>query len=583
MKKSCSKRIYLQHVNINKTQNGGKGMKIKKVLSLACAIAMVAGLTTGCGVGDKSTSDSTKEAKRSSTKDSIIYGTPTAPGGTFNPVVAYLGSDNLIDNIVYGSLLSLKPDGSYEGYIAKDYEVSDDQKTVEFTLNDNIKWQDGEDFSADDIIFTLEAVAKTDDDSSKVAKIVGTQDFIEGKADSISGVSVDGNKLKIELTQSYAPFLADVGTLGIIPKHVWGDIPQEEWTNKTELLNNPIGCGPYKVTEYKDGESVTLEAFDDFFGGKAKIGTFIMKVVNQDAIAAELTSGNIDIIDVKELKSDEVKELEDAGFTKYSIADNMYQYISFNMRMPVFQDKNLRQAITYAIDRQSILDNIVEGRGELINSPFIPNAWSTPDASDLNDYAYNPDKAIELLEASGWKDTDGDGIRENSAGEKLQFTIRCSNDSKTRENAVLFVKECLKKVGIEVEVSIEEDGVIAEDCIYNHNFEMYALNCYFGKDPNPYFWWHSSSASDEEGVASFNFGSYKNASVDENIEKGLSTMDQNERKAAYTEVAKQINEDAPMVFLYVQNREIMCNSDLDGFDPGTFNVLYNVQKWSLAK
>ena len=180
-------------------------------------------------------------------------------------------------------------------------------------------------------------------------------------------------------------------------------------------------------------------------------------------------------------------------------------------------------------------------------------------------------------------DTDGDGIRENSAGEKLQFTIRCSNDSKTRENAVLFVKECLKKVGIEVEVSIEEDGVIAEDCIYNHNFEMYALNCYFGKDPNPYFWWHSSSASDEEGVASFNFGSYKNASVDENIEKGLSTMDQNERKAAYTEVAKQINEDAPMIFLYVQNREIMCNSDLDGFDPGSFNVLYNVQKWSLAK
>lgn len=210
MKKSCSKRIYLQHVNINKTQNGGKRMKIKKVLSLACAIAMVAGLTTGCGVGNKSTSDSTKEAKRSSTKDSIIYGTPTAPGGTFNPVLAYLGSDTLIDNIVYGSLLSLKPDGSYEGYIAKDYEVSDDQKTVEFTLNDNIKWQDGEDFSADDIIFTLEAVAKTDDDSSKVAKIVGAQDFIEGKADSISGVSADGNKLKIELTQSYAPFLADV-------------------------------------------------------------------------------------------------------------------------------------------------------------------------------------------------------------------------------------------------------------------------------------------------------------------------------------------------------------------------------------
>lgn len=553
-------------------------MKKRKLVCLILAAAMIISMIAGCGVGNKETEEKTDQKK-----EAVVYGTPTAPGGTFNPVLAYMGSDNLIDNLVYASLLEITPDGSLEGYLAEEYTVSDDQKTIEFKLKDGVTWQDGEKFTADDIVFTLESVAKTDDDFSKVSSIVGAQEFRDGKSDTISGITVSDNTIKLELQETYAPLLNNIGTLGIIPKHIWGEVPFEKWSESTDLLNQPIGCGPYKVTKYNSGESVELEAFEDFFNGKPEISKFILKVVNQDAIVAELTSGNIDFVDVKELKKTEVDELEEEGFKKYSIADNMYQYISFNMRMPIFQDKNLRQAMIYAIDRESILENIVEGRGSLIDAPFIPAGWAAPDESEMNDYAYNPDKAIELLEASGWTDSDGDGIRENEKGEKLEFTLRCSNDSKTRENAVLYVKECFEKVGIKVEVSIEEDGVVAEDCIYNHNFEMYALNCYFGQDPDPYFWWHSESASDEPGVGSFNFGSYKSDVVDENIEKGLKTMNQDERKEAYLNVAKQINEDAPMIFLYVQDREIMCNPKLEGFNPGTFNIFYNVANWKFSE
>ncbi|XCP85494.1 ABC transporter substrate-binding protein [Roseburia hominis] len=553
-------------------------MKKRKLVCLALTAVMVISMIAGCGVGNKETEEKTEQKK-----DVVVYGTPTAPGGTFNPVLAYMGSDNLIDNLVYASLLAITPDGSLEGYLAEEYTVSEDQKTIEFKLKDDIVWQDGEEFTADDIAFTLESVAKTDDDFGKVSRIVGAQEFRDGESDTISGITVSDNVVKLELKETYAPLLNNIGTLGIIPKHIWGEIPFEQWGENTELLNNPVGCGPYKITKYNSGESVELEAFDKFFNGKSEISKFILKVVNQDAIVAELTSGNIDFVDVKELKKTEVDELEEEGFKKYSIADNMYQYISFNMRMPIFQDKNLRQAMIYAIDRESILKNIVEGRGSLINAPFIPAGWAAPAENELNDYAYNPDKAIELLEASGWKDSDGDGIRENEEGEKLEFTLRCSNDSKTRENAVLYVKECFEKVGIKVEVSIEEDSVVAEDCIYNHNFEMYALNCYFGQDPDPYPWWSSESASDEPGVGSFNFGSYKSDVVDENINKGLNTMNQDERKEAYLNVAKQINEDAPMIYLYVQDREIMCNPNLEEFNPGTFNIFYNVRNWKFSK
>ena len=498
-------------------------------------------------------------------------------------MISYMGSDNLINDLVYSALLEMKPDGSLTESLAESYAISEDQKTIEFTLRDGVKWQDGEDLTVDDVVFTIETVALTSDDYSKVARIEGAADVRDGKAEHMSGITTDGNKITIQLTEVDATFLNKIGGRSIIPKHIWGEIPFAEWEKKTELLNNPVGSGPYMLTKYNSGESVELKAFEDYFEGAPKIETFVLKVVNGDAIAAELSSGNIDIVDVKELKNAEVEDLKAEGFVKHSIADDMYQYISFNMRMPIFQDKNLRQAITYAIDRQSILDNIVEGRGSLINAPFIPGSWAEPAEGELNDYAYNPDKAIELLEASGWKDEDGDGIRENKDGEKLQFTLRCSNDSKTRENAVLYVKECLKKVGIDINVSIEEDSLIADDCIFNHNYEMYALNCYFGSDPDPYFWWHSSSAYDEPGVGSFNFGSYKNDYVDENIVAAQQTMDQDERAAYYLKVAKQINEDAPMIFLYVQNREIMTNPNLKGFDPGTFNVYYNVANWEMTE
>lgn len=556
---------------------------MKKKLCMILALAMVAGtIFTGCGVGSKNENilGQKQEGER---KNSVVYGTPTAPVGTFQPILAYMSSDNLVDDVIYSSLLERKPDGSLEESLCESYSISEDQKTIEFVVREGVKWHDGEDLTAEDVAFTYESYGKTADDFGKVSYIEGAQDYRDGKTEHMSGITWEGNKVTIKLTEVYAPFINKIGVSKIIPKHIWGEIPFEKWQEQTELLNNPIGCGPYKMLKYTSGESVELEANKEYFEGEPKIEKFILKVVNPDAIAAELSSGNIDIVEAKELKNSEIKELEEEGFKKYSIADNMYQYVSFNMRMPIFQDKTLRQAITYAIDRKAILDNIVEGRGSLIHAPFIPGGWATPQESDVNTYEYNPEKAVELLESAGWKDSDGDGIRENVKGEKLQFKLRCSNDSKIRENAVLYVKECLKKVGIEIEVSIEEDSLVAEDCIYNHNYEMYALNCYFNADPDPYYWWSSESASDEPGEPSFNFGSYKNDSVDKNIQAALKTNDQHERAKYYIDIAKQINEDAPMIFLYVQNREIMTSPNLKGFNPGTFNLYYNVSKWEITK
>lgn len=539
-------------------------------------------LMAGCGNNQESDGGSSG----ANTKDTIVYATTTAPAGMFNPLLAYMGSDIAIDSIVFPGMLQMKEKGELEPYLAESYEVSEDQKTITFKLKE-AKWQDGKEVTAEDVEFTFLTMANKDfpgSDFNKIEKIVGAKEYNEGKAENIKGIQViDKYTIKFEFNEVFAPALTSIGVCGIIPKHIWGSVPYAEWEKKTEMLNYPIGCGPYKVTKYESGQYVKLDAFDDFFGGKPKTPKFIFKVVNADAITAELKNGNVDIAGVKDLRKSEVGKLENQGYKLLSYDDDMYQYVGINMRMPIFQDKNLRQAFVYAVDRDLIVKKLLEGRGSVINAPFMENGWANPSDGTLNEYKYDLEKAKSLLEESGWVDKDGDGIRENAAGDKLKFTMRCSNDSKIREQAIMILKESWKKAGIDITVSVEEDAKMAEDCIYNHEFELYALNCYFGKDPDPYFWWHSSSAHDEKGVGSFNFGSYKNDSVDENIEKAQGTLKQDERAKYYENVAKQINEDVPMLFLYTQDKEMLHNGKLSGFKPSTFNTFYNIGNWIIEK
>lgn len=515
----------------------------------------------------------------------IVYGSILEPHGTFNPLLSYMGLDGTIDNIVYPGLLQIGKDGNIEPYLAEEYTISDDQKELSFKLREDAKWHDGKPVTTEDVEYTILTMANPDFSGggySVVKNIEGAEEFNEGKADKIKGIEIkDDYNITLTLDEVYGPILNKLGRKGIVPKHVWEDVPIDKWDEETEMLNYPLGCGPYKVSNYEIGQYVELEAFDDFFGGKSKTDKIMFKFINKDSIEAEFQSENIDIAPIKDLKKAEIESLESQGLEIIKYPDNMYQYVAMNLRMPIFQDKNLRQALNYCLDRELVLEKIVEGRGQLIDSPFIPSGWANPDPSELNPYKYDPEKAVELLEESGWTELDENGIRMNDKGEKLSFQLRCSNDSKMREEAVLFLKESAKDVGIDLDVSIEEDAKMAEDCIFNHNFEMYALNCYFVSHPDPYGWWHSDSASDEKGVGSFNFGAYKSDVVDENIEKANGTFDQEEAKEYYLEVAKQINEDAPMIFLYVQDREMAYIPNLKGFNPSTFNEIYNIHNWEI--
>lgn len=551
-------------------------MKAKKLLSVALAAVLSASLLVGCG--NKGGGSSSGEAK-----DTIVYSMNTAPEGIFNPLISNINIDKYVTSVVYASLMTVNDKGEQEPYLATESKVSDDMKKITYTLNDKAVWHDGEKVTANDVAYTFKCMADpnyTGGYYGDIQAVKGAEAYHNGEAEDIEGIKViDDKTIEIEFEKVYAPGVTNLGNVEIIPEHIWSKVDPGEWTKQTELLNNPVGCGPYKLTEYKTGSHVKFEAATDFFGGEVKTPNLVFKAINADTTQAEFKGGNIDIANVESLRQADIDALTSEGLKTVSYDNYMFTYMGFNLRKESLKDVKVRQAIMYAIDRQSILDNIVEGRGSVVNAPLLPSSWAYPEESELEQYKYDVEKAKSLLKEAGWEDKDGDGIVENANGEKLELTIDCQNDHEVRQKTATAIQESLKAIGISVEIDTMEYSALMDKAVANHDFDLYMMGNTLSLDPDPKPMWDSSAISNEPGVIGYNIVAYNNPETDKLIEEGNATLDQNERKSIYGEFAKILNRDVPEAYLFCQNVERVYNPGLEGYKPSTFNEFYNVHNW----
>lgn len=553
-------------------------MKAKKILSVALAAVLSASLLVGCG--NKGGGSSSGEAK-----DTIVYSMNTAPEGIFNPLISNVNIDKYVTSVVYASLMTVNDKGEQEPYLATESKVSDDMKKITYTLSDKAVWHDGKKVTANDVAYTFKAMADpnyTGGYYGDVQAVKGAEAYHNGEAEDIEGIKViDDKTIEIEFEKVYAPGVTNLGNVEIIPEHIWSKVDPGEWTKQTELLNNPVGCGPYKLTEYKTGSHVKFEAATDFFGGEVKTPNLVFKAINADTTQAEFKGGNVDIANVESLRQADIDALTSEGLKTVSYDNYMFTYMGFNLRKESLKDVKVRQAIMYAIDRQSILDNIVEGRGSVVNAPLLPSSWAYPEESELEQYKYDVEKAKSLLKEAGWEDKDGDGIVENANGEKLELTIDCQNDHEVRQKTATAIQESLKAAGIAVEIDTMEYSALMDKAVANHDFDLYMMGNTLSLDPDPKPMWASTAISNEPGVIGYNIVAYNNPETDKLIEEGNATLDQNERKSIYGEFAKILNRDVPEAYLFCQNVERVYNPGLEGYKPSTFNEFYNVHNLSL--
>lgn len=552
--------------------------KRKRIISLVMTATLGISILTGCSKGDES-----GKAIEPKSKDSIVYALTSSPTGIFNPLLNDTTYDDAVIDLTYNSLLSFDKNLNPKPELAKSYEISDDNLSITFKLNDNIKWNDGKTLTADDVAFTFTSLADKGYTGSKygyVEKLKGAKDYHEGSVDKIEGIEViDKNTIKFTFAEPYSPGLTNLGSIGIIPKHIWGEVPIAQWKDKKDLLTKPVGTGPYEVVSFTEGQDVQLKRNDNYFDGDVKTEKFILKVTNEDTATGELLNGTVDVIDASNLKNKDIKELESEGMDVTSYDSNLVQYMGFNLRDEKFQDKNLRQAFMYALDRNAMVDKLLEGNGQVVDTPMLPSSWSYPDKSTLNNYKYNKDKAKELLKQAGYEDRDNNGIVEDKDGKELVVKLTYPTGNKLREQTAPIIQANLKDIGVKMELENMEFTALMDKVVANHDFELYLMGNNLSLDPDPKPYWHSTSASDEKGNSAWNISSFKNEKADQLIEQGISVSDQKQRKEIYSQFGKLLNDEVPWAYLYSQNIRKAYNPHLKDFKPYTFNDFDNVKDW----
>ncbi|WP_419741753.1 peptide-binding protein [Paraclostridium dentum] len=552
--------------------------KRKRITSLVMTATLGISILTGCSKGDE-----TGKAIEPKSKDSIVYALTSSPTGIFNPLLNDTTYDDAVIDLTYNSLLSFDKNLNPKPELAKSYEISDDNLSITFKLNDNIKWSDGKTLTADDVAFTFTSLADKGYTGSKygyVEKLKGAKDYHEGSVDKIEGIEViDKNTIKFTFAEPYSPGLTNLGSIGIIPKHIWVEVPIAQWKDKKDLLTKPVGTGPYEVVSFTEGQDVQLKRNDNYFDGDVKTEKFILKVTNEDTATGELLNGTVDVIDASNLKNKDIKVLESEGMDVTSYDSNLVQYMGFNLRDKKFQDKNLRQAFMYALDRNAMVDKLLEGNGQVVDTPMLPSSWSYPDKSTLNNYKYNKDKAKELLKQAGYEDRDNNGIVEDKDGKELVVKLTYPTGNKLREQTAPIIQANLKDIGVKMELENMEFTALMDKVVANHDFELYLMGNNLSLDPDPKPYWHSTSASDEKGNSAWNISSFKNEKADQLIEQGISVSDQKQRKEIYSQFGKLLNDEVPWAYLYSQNIRKAYNPHLKDFKPYTFNDFNNVKDW----
>ena len=487
-------------------------MSNKKRYSMLASTAAVAFILAACGNGD--TEDSADDSSNGSgtsenTDENASPGDEVEPvtfeqrvenegeaidGGTLS--VGYV-SDSPFTGIFSWELYIGAPDADIMSYTmgtlfgydenyqiddsgAASFDLDQDANKVTITLKDDVLWHDGEPVTAGDIAFAYEIIGHPEYTgvrySGDFANIVGMEEYKDGATDSIEGITiVDDKTVEIEYQTVGVQMLQAGGGVWsyAAPRHYLEDVPVAELESAPEIRENPIGFGPFKVDNIVPGESVSYTAFEDYYRGAPKIDRIELETVPTTTAVAAMENAQYDLF--MSMPTDQFENYENIpGYTNLGIDDTAYTYIGFklgewqeaekdedgNIVEPAqnvynpdskMADKNLRQAMAYAIDNDAVGAKYYQGLRRRANSPIIPN-FSDYYNEDLEGYPFDPDRANEVLDEAGYEDTDGDGIRETPEGEELVINFASMSGGETAEPIVEYYMQSWERVGLKVEL-----------------------------------------------------------------------------------------------------------------------------------
>jgi len=527
--------------------------------------ALCASLLVSCGkpIEDNTDYDKQYPAVAGGT---FIDASTAEPSGLIS-MVAGESAASTISSHIFNSLLKYDKNLDLEGELAESWQVSSDQKTITFKLKPNLKWADGKPLTSVDVLFTWQLI------TDEKTRSPYASDFQLVK----KATAPDALTFSVTYDQAYAPALDSWAGLQVLPKHLL----QNQDIHTTPFARNPVGSHYYKLDSWTNGENIKLSRNPTSVLGAAKIDKLVTRIIpDNSAQFLELMADNIDSMGLDPIKYSRIiparPELQ-KKLALYKELGNSYTYMGFNLKHKPFDDIRVRKAINYAIDKQEIIDGVYLGLGINIASPYKPGTrWSNP---DLKPYAYDPNKAKELLKEAGFVDTDGDGILERD-GKPFAFEI-ITNQNKEREKSAVLIQRRLKDIGIDVQIRAIEWASFISRFIKAGDFDVVVLGWGLSLDPDQFSIWHST----QNQPGQFNFIGYNNPQIDKLLEQGRLELDKDKRMKIYHEFAKVLLEDCPIVYLSAGYGLTAIHKRVKGIDSPAppAGIGYNSQEWFIPK
>ena len=525
----------------------------------------------------------------------VVIALWSAPEGLFNFNLLESVYDDYSCNPVFVSLMRYDPDNGYVlvPELAESMEISDDNLTITFVLRDDAYFHDGEKVTTEDVKWTFEwmchpdytgvrgsmwefiegykefhGYGQVDEDGNPVLDAEGNQVWVEPTADELTGIEiVDEREIKFHLTQIDAPSLTQIATWAISPKHVFEGTPIADLETHP-AITQPIGAGPFKFVRYEEGQFTEMEAFDDFYRGRPELDRIIVKVITAEVAQAEALTGQADIVWVQP-NAEDFAMFEEGGLNIHAMPANAYQYMGMKLDHPILGDKNVRHAITYALDRGAMVENLFDGMALQQVSHMSSVSWAYD--PEIKPLPFDPDKAAELLDEAGWVLGD-DGVRYKD-GKPLELTLSYPTGNPTRMRNAEIIQQLLSDVGIKINLDIKEFATLTPQVYDEQAFDLYLMGWSLALEPDPSGIWLSTDAWNAVG--------FNHPDNDRLIYAGRSTLNQEDRYGIYQEWQNLLVEEAPYVWFYAEKEAWVSNPRVKNFRPDSFGLYWDVWRWSV--
>lgn len=467
---------------------------------------------------------------------------------TLHPIMqedAY--SRDILTWFLMDSLVRTDPNtGEYLPRLAEKWEISKDNKTFTFFLRKSVFFHDGKPVTAEDVKFSFEAVFEPK--YRALHKIPYFEKISKAEV-------VDAHTVKFFIKDSYFMNFEIIGSMYILPKHVYSDVNKSE-----KMIREIVGSGPYILSNFDQGEKILLKKFDRWYGdevsawkGAYNFHSITIKFFKDENTRIEkMEKGELDYIYQLRSEAWEKKTTSDiwgkSAFKKKveNKEPTFYSFIGWNLRNPMFQDKETRLALAHLVNREEMIKKYTYDLFEPTRGPvYNRSEYASPKIQPI---AFDVAKAYELLTKAGWSDSNKNGILDKNIQGKLtefKFTVIYAN--KDTEKYLALYKEDLKKAKIEMDYTLLDWGAFLKRVLDKGDFEATAMSWSFGSphwDPKQV--WHSSSAA----KGGSNFISYKNPEVDKLIDRARVQLNKSRRTQLLQKVYEMIAEDAPYAFLF---------------------------------